>query len=151
MAMGKKAKAAKAKRRRFVLDCSITMAWAFEDEADAYADAVADGFHEAQAVVPRLWPLEVANVLLVGERRKRITEVQVAEFLALLDTLAVVVDHETAAHAWQETLRLARTHALSVYDAAYLELAVRRRLPLASLDDKLKATANAIGVPPFEA
>lgn len=148
--MGKKAKAVKVKRRQFVLDCSLTMAWAFDDETDAYAEAIADGFHETQAVVPSLWPLEVANVLLVGERRKRTTEAKLVQFLALLETLPIVLDNETAARAWHETLNLARTHALSVYDGAYLELAVRRGLPLASLDDKLKTAAGAIGVPEFQ-
>jgi predicted nucleic acid-binding protein len=150
MVMGKKAKPGKVKRREFILDCSLTMAWAFDDERDAYAEAIADGLHENQAVVPSLWPLEVANVLLVGERRKRTTEAKVVQFLALLGTLPIVLDNETAAHAWQETVNLARTHGLSVYDAAYLELAVRRGLPLASLDDKLKAAADAIGVPEFQ-
>ncbi len=97
-------------------------------------------------MVPSLWPLEVANALLMGERRKRTTEAKVARFLTLLRSLPVTTDDETGIRAWQESLHLARVHKLSVYDAAYLELAVRRGLPLATLDDPLKAAASAAGV-----
>ena len=88
--------------------------------------------------------------MLVGERRKRITEAKVAQFLTLLQSLPITVDDETDLRAWQETLHLARLHDLSVYDAAYLEVAVRLGLPLASLDDKLKAAAAAAGVPEYK-
>ncbi len=135
--------------KRFVLDCSIVMAWAFEDEADAYAESVGDAMPDARAFVPSLWPLEVANCLLVGERRKRTTEVKVLQFLAEVRTMPIIVDEQTAPRAWRETLALARTHQLSVYDATYLELASRRGLPLATLDGKLKAAAAAVGVPLF--
>jgi predicted nucleic acid-binding protein len=130
----------------FVLDCSVTVAWFFEDETEAYAEAVEDAMTTSAALVPALWRLEVANALLVGERRKRTTEAKVAKFLALLDALPIVVDEETAAHAWTTVLSLARAHGLSAYDAVYLELALRRGLPLATLDGKLKAAAQAIGV-----
>jgi len=150
VAMAKKAKAGKAKTRPFVLDATVTLAWAFEDETDAYAEAVADSLTDRQAVVPALWPLEVANALLVGERRKRTTEAKVAQFLTLLQGLPVLVDDETALRAWQETLQLARAHSLSVSDAAYLELAVRRGLPLATLDGQLKMALATVGVPEFK-
>jgi predicted nucleic acid-binding protein len=142
-------KRARKPQKRFVLDCSIVMAWAFEDEADAYAESVGDAMPDVRAFVPALWPLEVANCLLVGERRKRTTEVKVLQFLAEVRTMPIVVDEQTAPRAWRETLVLARTHQLSVYDAAYLELASRRGLPLATLDRKLKAAAAAVGVPLF--
>jgi predicted nucleic acid-binding protein len=144
------AKKKKAKKVEFVLDCSVTVAWFFEDEADAYAEAVEDSLATAQAVVPVLWPLEVANALVVGERRKRTTAARVTAFLTLLKSLPVTVDDETVARAWQECLHLARSHNLSAYDAAYLELALRRGLPLASLDDRLKAAAQAVGVPEYK-
>jgi predicted nucleic acid-binding protein len=140
----------KSKPTAFVLDGSITLAWAFEDETDAYAEQVADLLAEVPAVVPTVWPLEVANALLVGERRKRTTEAKVGQFLTLLATLPIRVDEQTTLRAWQETLQLARTHTLSVYDAAYLELALRRGLPLASLDAKLKTAAAAVGVAEFK-
>ncbi len=136
----------KAKPGAFVLDGSITVAWFFEDEADAYAESVEDALASAVAVVPALWPLEVANALLMGERRKRTTEAKVTQFVALITSLPITIDDETAARAWQESLHLARAHNLTVYDAAYLELALRRGLPLATLDDPLKAAAAAVGV-----
>lgn len=131
---------------RLVLDTSLTLAWYFADEANPYADAVAQTLASAEAIVPSLWPLEVANALVMGERRKRSTEAQASTFLARLGTLPIVIDEETDARAWSDTLSLARAHKLSAYDAAYLELAMRRGLPLASLDDKLKAAATAVGV-----
>lgn len=146
----KKGKPDKPAAPGFVLDGSITLAWAFEDETDPYADAVADSLKDVPAIVPGLWPLEVANALLVGERRKRITEAKVTPFLTLLQSLPITVDDETTVRAWQDTLHLARLHALSVYDAAYLELAVRLGLPLASLDEKLKTAAAAAGVPEYK-
>ncbi len=143
-------KKGKSRPRVFVLDCSITLAWFFEDEADGYAEAVEDSLASASAVVPSLWSLEVANGLLVGERRRRTTEAKVTQFLALLRSLPITADDETAARAWSETLPLARAHHLSAYDAAYLELAVRRGLPLAALDEKLAAAAEAVGVDKYE-
>jgi predicted nucleic acid-binding protein len=136
----------KKKKIEFVLDCSVTVSWFFEDEADAYAEAVEDSLASATAVVPALWHLEVANVLLVGERRKRTTTAKVTQFLTVLRILPITTDDETVSQAWTNTLNLARTHDLSVYDAAYLELAIRRALPLATLDDRLKDAAKAAGV-----
>lgn len=132
--------------QEFVLDGSVTMAWYFQDERNDYADAVRDGLDRSQAVVPSLWPLEVANTVVMGERRKRSTPAQAATWLGFLGVLPIVVDGETTARAWGETLGLARAHNLSSYDAAYLELAMRRGLPLATLDEKLKAAAVAVGV-----
>lgn len=132
--------------REFVLDGSVTMAWYFADESNAYADAVLSDLESARALVPSLWKLEVANTLLVGERRKRSTEAQAAAWLGILETLSIEVDGETTSHAWSSTLALARSQNLSAYDAAYLELAMRRGLPLATLDAKLKAAATAVGV-----
>ena len=140
----------KAKRGEFVVDCSVTVAWFFEDEADAYAEAVEDSLASATAVVPSLWRLEVANALLMGERRKRTTEAKVTQFLVLLSALPINVDDETDARAWSDTLSLARAHDLSVYDAAYLELARRRDLPLATLDASLKAAAKKIGIAEYK-
>jgi predicted nucleic acid-binding protein len=134
----------------FVLDNSIVMAWSFEDESDDYADAVLDRLASASAVVPALWPLEVANALLMGERRKRSTEAETIKWTGILAALPIIIDDETNAHAWSDTLGLARGHNLTAYDAAYLELAVRRSLPLATIDRKLETAAAAIGVPRFD-
>jgi predicted nucleic acid-binding protein len=144
-----KKKKAKKPAVRFVLDGSITVSWAFEDETDAYAETVGDALPDARAFVPSLWPLEVGNALLVGERRGRITEAQISQFLALLQTQPIILDEETAARAWNDSMHLARTHRLSVYDASYLELAIRRGLPLATLDAQLHAAAANLGVAIF--
>ncbi len=133
-----------------VLDNSISIAWCFEDETGAYADAVLDRLASTRAVVPALWPLEAANALLMGERRKRTTEAKVARWIAFLASLPITIDDATNAHAWGDTLSLARGHGLTAYDAAYLELAMRRGLPLATLDAKLKAAAEAVGVTLYE-
>ena len=125
------------------------MAWGFEDEADEYAEAILERMPDLQAYVPTLWPLEVANALLVGERRRRIATADTARFIAILGAFPITVDDETVAHAWADTMHLARAHNLSSYDAAYLELAVRLGLPLAALDGKLKTAAAAMGVPLF--
>ncbi len=136
--------------KNFVLDGSVTMVWGFEDEADEYAEAILERMPDLQAHVPSLWPLEVANALLVGEHRRRITSAETARFIAILGAFPITVDDQTVAHAWAHTMHLARAHNLSSYDAAYLELAVRLGLPLAALDGKLKTAAGAMGVPLFE-
>ncbi len=133
----------------FVLDGSVTLVWVFADEGDDYAAAILDKMPDLQAHVPALWALEVANALLVGERRGRTTPAMSAHFLALLGTFPITVDDETVARAWFETMHLARAHKLSAYDASYLELAMRLGLPLATLDGKLNAAATAVGVSPF--
>ena len=96
--------------------------------------------------MPDHWHLEVANTLLVGERRRRCTQADTVAWMSFLTELPIAVDDETRAHAFTDTTHLARSHNLSSYDAAYLELAMRRGLPLATLDDKLKAAAQAVGV-----
>lgn len=136
--------------KNFVLDGSVTMVWGFEDETDEYAEAILERMPDLQAHVPSLWPLEVANALLVGERRRRITSAETARFLAILGAFPITVDDQTVAHAWADTMHLARAHNLSSYDAAYLELAIRLGMPLAALDGKLKTAAGAMGVPLFE-
>lgn len=105
----------------FVLDGSIAMVWGFADESDAYAEAILDAIPNLQAHVPSLWPLEVANALLVGERRNRITPAAAARFLAILSAFPITIDDQTVAQAWGDTMHLARAHKLSSYDAAYLD------------------------------
>ena len=133
----------------FVLDGSLALAWCFNDEADPCVDAVAARFPATRATVPAIWPLEIANAVLMGERRQRSTEAQAAKLLGYLARLPIFVDDLTSERAWGEVLGLARAHRLSAYDGAYLELALRRALPLATLDEKLKAAALAAGVPTF--
>jgi predicted nucleic acid-binding protein len=133
----------------FVLDCSVTMAWCFDDEATPYTESVQEQLAEMRAVVPTIWPLEVANATLVGERRKRLDGARSTRFLAFLDALPIVVDDKTSDRAFRDITHLARAHGLSAYDAAYLELAIRRNLPMACLDGKLKTAAAAAGVTLF--
>jgi predicted nucleic acid-binding protein len=139
-----------ASKLRFVLDCSVALAWYFADEKTAYTDLIAGALALATAKVPSLFHLELANILLVGERRKRSTEAQAAAFLARMARLPIIVDDQTATRAWSDTIGLARSHGLSTYDAAYLELAVRESLPLATLDDKLDVAAKAVGIARFK-
>ena len=134
----------------FVLDCSVTLAWYFADEADAYADSVQDSLAPTGAVVPSLWPLEVTNALVVGERRGRSTLAQATSWIALLKDLPIRIDCETVSRAWAETLHVARTHGLSAYDAAYLELALRLGVGLATRDGKLKTAATSAGIPLYQ-
>ncbi len=133
-----------------VLDCSVALAWFFQDEANPYADGVARSLGNWQAVVPAIWPLEVANALVMGERRGRSTEQQAAGFLAVLQALPIRIDDAGAAAAWTATLALARRLGLSAYDAAYLELAVRSGGQLATGDRSLAKAAEATGVGLFE-
>jgi predicted nucleic acid-binding protein len=139
-----------AAKDRFVSDCSVALAWCFPDEKAPYPQSVLDSLTSAEAVVPSVWPLEVANALLVGERRKRCDRANVVAWIALLRALPIRVDDQTTAQAWGDTLGLARTHNLSVYDAAYLELALRLVLPLATLDGRLQTAAAAVGVSRYQ-
>lgn len=132
--------------KRFVIDCSVVMAWCFVDEADEYADSVLDMLASAEAVAPSIWALEVANVLLVGERRNRLKEADSARFIELLRELHITADNETADHALSEILSIGREQGLSSYDAAYLELAMRHGLALATRDDALRRAAKKFGV-----
>lgn len=131
----------------FVLDTSVTMSWFFEDEATPSSLAVLDAFRTDRALVPSLWPLEVANVLLVAERRGRTNEARSSRFIALLNSLPISVDPATADQALTTTLHLGRQFGLSSYDASYLELAMREGCPLATLDEKLCRAAEQSGVP----
>jgi len=128
-----------------VIDASVTMAWCFEDEATSGAEAVLDRLADEGVIVPVLWRLEVANVLLVAERRRRISEAQASRFVDVLSRLPVDVDPTPPDVA--AVLDLARRHALSSYDSAYLALAERLGLPLATIDVRLATAARAAGVP----
>lgn len=131
----------------FVLDCSVTMAWCFEDEASEYADAVLRHLETEDALVPTLWHLEVLNVLLVAERRGRITPQQRHDFLNLL-SLLTSIDTDLLNTSISDTavLELALQFNLSIYDAVYLALAITQQIPLATQDKKLKQAAQACGL-----
>jgi predicted nucleic acid-binding protein len=129
-----------------VLDSSATLAWIYAYET---TDAVRQTFEivaEEGALVPALWRLEVANSLTVAVRRGRIDVALRNAALADLALLDIAIDPHTDAHSWTTTLHLADRFRLTLYDAAYLELAHRRSLPLASLDDDLRAAGHALGI-----
>jgi predicted nucleic acid-binding protein len=129
-----------------VIDSSATLAWIYSEEATETIRGVFARLTERGAWVPALWRLELANVLEMGVRRGRHDSAFRDATLADLTLLPISVDPETDRHAWSATLRLAAKHRLTLYDAAYLELAQRRGLPLATLDRELRQAATAEGV-----
>ncbi len=129
-----------------VLGCSVAVAWCFEDEASPETDAILERVRDDGAVVPALWHLELGNVLIQAERRKRLTAADTATRLELIGALPILTDDETPARALGEVLTLARADGLTTYDAAYLELALRKGLPLASRDRALTDAARRCGV-----
>lgn len=129
-----------------VLDSSAALAWVLPSEGGPEADALLDQVADAGAAAPGLWPLEVANTLLMAERRGRITLAERQEALSVLADLPIQIDAHTAGHAWTDTLAVAAAHQLTVYDASYLELAMRLSLPIASLDQALCRAAERCGV-----
>jgi predicted nucleic acid-binding protein len=126
----------------FVVDASIVVAWAF-DEVNVAASGARERMRREPAVAPALWWFEVRNALVQGERRGRFTELRTARFLRNISRLAITVDR---APSEPGVLTLARRHRLTVYDAAYLELALREALPMATLDEALASAARAEGV-----
>lgn len=131
---------------QFVLDCSVAISWCLVDENDDYANAILAMMPDSEAFVPGIWSLEIANTLVVAERRNRITQAQSEQAIALLQSLLIQVDSVTDAKALDATLKLARQEALAAYDAAYLELALRLQLPLATVDTRLAEAATRCGV-----
>jgi len=129
-----------------VLDSSVALTWCFADEATQATDALLDDISANGALVPGLWFLELGNVLLAAERRGRITASDAAARLELISTLPIYVDQNAIARAWSEILHLARAEKLTTYDATYLDLALRRRLPLATKDRALAEAAKRLDV-----
>lgn len=137
----------------FVLDNSVAMCWLLNDGRPAdvtYALKVLDALKQTSATVPGLWALEAANVVVKAEAKGLVTEARTQVFAATLMRLNITTDTATASHALSDTLNLARRYKLSAYDAAYLELALRRGLPLATLDADLEKAAKKAGVKRFE-
>lgn len=133
----------------FVLDTSVTMRWFFGDGKPselAFASRVLDALATDAAIVPVTWGLEVANVIARSEAKALVTEARSGEFLELLDRLMIEVDAATFTQARTGILQLARRYNLSAYDASYLELSLRRGLPLATLDEDLQRAVKKAGV-----
>lgn len=130
----------------FVLDCSVTMAWCFDDEVTEYSESILDKLSNQKAVVPVIWPLEVTNVLLMAVRRKRLSKIKAASFLDRLSDLPIELATSKPLSAMTGIFQLGNEMKITSYDAAYLNLAISRDLPLASLDKELIKAAKAAGV-----
>src|SRR5215831_7597155 len=130
----------------FVADCSIAMAWLFHNEATTKTTALLNRLVTETALVPAGWFIEITNVLAMAERKGRITPTQSDAFIADLGKLGIERDDAAPDRAFTHLLTLCRTHRLTSYDAIYLDLAIRRGLPLATLDDDLRKTAKKLGV-----
>jgi len=135
---------------RFVVDNSVVMGWCFESEGNRYAETVLESLEAGEALVPAIWPLEVGNVLLVAERKKRLSEASVVRFLALVSSLPITVEQETPERMLKEIVSLARAYELSTYDASYLDLAMRLGLPIATQDASLIRAAKKSRAPVFD-
>lgn len=131
---------------QWVFDASVTMAWCFEDERTPATEALLDRLSTTPAIVPQVWPLEVANVLVVAARKNRITPTLRAQFLTTLTRLPIHLDGAPMQDVFSALLPLAETCGLTVYDAGYLELAMRLGIPLATLDRELGEAARRVGV-----
>ena len=129
-----------------VVDCSVTVAWCFEDEKNPYVDAILGALDDTDALVPSIWPFEVANVLALSERAGRLDVARSAWFIRFLADLPIRVDERSPSGAFGETLALARAHDLTIYDTAYLEVALRNGVRLATQDNALRAAAFKLGV-----
>jgi len=129
-----------------VIDASVALSWCFDDEATSETDAIAHEISKTGAFVPSLFHLEISNVLLHAERRGRIAIADVTQRLELISKLPLEVDHQTPSRAANQILTLARAEKLTVYDAAYLELAIRKGSTLATKDRQLAAAARHVGV-----
>jgi predicted nucleic acid-binding protein len=130
----------------FVLDASIALTWCFADEATPPTLSLLDKLQTGQAFVPCIWSLELGNILISAERRKRITYAEIVKFIELITNLNIQTDSETSDRALHEILSLAYAEQLTTYDASYLELAMRKGLALATKDSQLAKVAKRLGI-----
>jgi predicted nucleic acid-binding protein len=135
---------------RFVLDCSVTMAWCFEDEGTIYTEKVLNALREGyEALVPPIWKLEISNVLILAERKKRIMAATANNFKHALTALPIKTDYDANEYIFDTVYELARELHLTIYDASYLELAIREKLPISTLDNAIIRAAHKIGISRF--
>lgn len=130
----------------FVADASIGLAWCFPEEETPATRKLLDRVADEAAVVPGFWFIELTNILALSEKKGRISKEEVAEFIFLIEGFSLDVDHECSTRAFAHLLPLCREHHLTAYDAIYLDLARRRRLPLATLDRPLAKVAGKLGI-----
>lgn len=130
----------------FVLDASIALSWCFADEATEKTTALLDRLEQETAIVPAIWPLEIGNILLSAQRRKRISYADMMQFLEMFKNINIQIDLETMNKCFNEITSLAYSEQLTTYDAAYLELAIRTGLPLATKDQQLLTAGRRLGI-----
>lgn len=131
----------------YVIDASAMLSWCFDDEKPKDAKALLRRMTRAGMTAPAHFPLECINIIRVGERERRLTAPQSSAFIALVESLRIQIDSETSRRAWSETVELSRRTGLTAYDAAYLELAIRKQATLVSKDKKLLRAAEANTTP----
>ncbi|MDA0835601.1 MAG: type II toxin-antitoxin system VapC family toxin [Planctomycetota bacterium] len=129
-----------------IIDCSLTMAWCFGDETTVEITKIQERLISEAVAVPPIWKLEVTNVLAMAEKRHRISVADSTQFVQLLASFDIQIDFDCLSQEFDHVLPLARAHGITTYDASYLELALRRKLPLATLDDELRTAATALGL-----
>jgi predicted nucleic acid-binding protein len=130
----------------FVVDASVAMTWCFKDEITPATQRLLMDLSSKLALVPAWWYVEIANVLALAERKGRLSTRELDDFLVVLNSVQVEVDNEAHQRAFGHLLPLCRAHQLTSYDAIYLDLAIRRKLPLATLDAPLRKAAKRIGL-----
>ncbi len=130
----------------FVLDASIALSWCFADETTPRTTVLLERLEQETARVPAIWPLEISNILLSAQRRKRISYAEMIQFLDMFKSINIQIDLETMDKSFNEIVSLAYRERLTTYDAAYLELALRSSLPLATKDKQLQDAAQRLGV-----
>jgi len=135
---------------RFVLDASMTLAWCFEDEKTIITEKVLVVLFNGEAIVPAIWKLEILNVLMLAERRNRLTQAKSEQFLSVLNKLPITEDRTDAPGITERILALGRDYRLASYDAVYLELALREGLPVATIDSGMLKAMAALGIRRFE-
>lgn len=132
--------------KNFVLDASIALSWCFIDETTKQTRELLEKLNSEVAYVPAIWRLEISNILLLAERKKRISHAEVMQFLSLLENINIKIDNESNNRWLHDVMSLAYTEKLTTYDSAYLELAIRLGLPLATKDKALQKAAIRLGM-----
>jgi predicted nucleic acid-binding protein len=130
----------------FVVDASVAMTWCFKDETTPTTQRLLKDLSSKVALVPAWWFVEIANVLALAERKGRLTTQEFDDFVAVINSVQVELDNEAHQRAFDHLLPLCRAHQLTSYDAIYLDLAIRRKLPLATLDEQLRKAARKVGL-----
>lgn len=130
---------------RLVLDASVALSWCFEDESSTYSESVLDSLASVEAFAPALWAMEVANTLLLAGRKRRLDSKEVARRVRFFVELSVQIDHVSSLAVFEVVRPLAIEHGLTIYDATYLELALRLKAPLATVDSRLRDASHKHG------